>query len=297
MQGVASVTLDSVTVEKALSCFWPAPSTGARRIPDYYLVYNARNVKMSSRTSPRPASRFSNVARDRPQPAAAAAAALCPRERIRCAGHHRARHAALDVISRPRQDRPAERENRVLSARPCEGADRPSLLPRTAALRARRRRRNTLAITAPRGTLEQIVSQINRLDVPLAAGSFDLPPYTRPRIVKLNHAKALSDTEPPAAGASRLCAGRRGSNTLAISAPDMLVAGSSRHRGHRRAAQAHHAGCTRCRSGAERSSRFRRRLEVADDHRGHRGRQRRQLALGTPHRLHAEPRVHRTRFR
>src|SRR3546814_2031393 len=68
-----------------------------------------------------------------------------------------------------------------------------TLFPYTTLFRSRvDAERNTLSVTALSGARRQILDQLARLDVPLAAGSFNVPDVHRTQTIKLNHAQAVS---------------------------------------------------------------------------------------------------------
>ena len=85
--------------------------------------------------------------------------------------------------------------------------------------------RNTLAITAPAGTLNQVISQLRRLDVPVAPGSYDAPKVFRTHIVKLNNAKAETALNLLPASLKDYVRADKETNSLAISAPPGLRKG------------------------------------------------------------------------
>jgi type II secretory pathway component GspD/PulD (secretin) len=85
--------------------------------------------------------------------------------------------------------------------------------------------RDVLAVTAPAGAREQILSQIKRLDIPLAPGTQNLPEIFRTHVVKLNYATAEATLNLLPAQLADYVRADTVSNTIAVSAPEPLLSG------------------------------------------------------------------------
>lgn len=230
VQGVVSVTLDNVTVEKALELLVAGTEYQVQSTPDYYLVFSAdesagmfpsvsktqmiavQHVAPETARSllPNPLQRYVRVDAGSGMLAVTAPDELL--ERIR-----------LDLAS---IDRPSGDETVFVALDHVKAATARGLLPENLQRFVRTDTdRNTLAVTAPQGSRERILSQIARLDIPLPAGSFDAPNVHRTHVVKLNHTKALSAMNLLPVALGNFVRADEQSNTLAISAPKHVLSG------------------------------------------------------------------------
>lgn len=230
VQGVISVALENVDVDKALRLMLAGTNYQVQREPDYYLVYNpdessgvfpsVAQTKMVTLQSvppetartllPNPLQRYVRVSEGTNMLAVTAPKDLMNR-------------IVEDLVQ---IDRTSAEETALVALDYIKAATARSLLPENLQRFVRvDSDRNTLAVTAPKGTRERILGQIARLDVALPAGSYDAPQVHRTRVVKLNHAKAVATLAllPPAL-ASYVRADEE-SNTLAVSAPANVLSG------------------------------------------------------------------------
>lgn len=83
--------------------------------------------------------------------------------------------------------------------------------------------RNTLAVSAPVELRHEIMRNIAELDVPRAAGSFNVPDVHRTHLVKLNYATAATTLSLLPAEVQAYVRADPESNALAVSAPDVLL--------------------------------------------------------------------------
>jgi type II secretory pathway component GspD/PulD (secretin) len=230
VQGVVSVTLDNVTVDKALDLLLAGTEYQSQATPDYYLVFSpdegadmftsvakTRMVgvqfiapETAKSLLPNPLQRYVRV-----DPGSGTLAVTAPAELLE--------RILLDL---KQIDRPSGDETVFVALDYVKAATARGLLPEMLQRFVRiDTERNTLAVTAPRGSREQILSQIRRLDVALPPGSFDMPNVHRTKIVKLNHTKALSAMNLLPVALANFVRADEESNTLAISAPNQLVKG------------------------------------------------------------------------
>lgn len=230
VQGVVSVTLENVTVDKALQLLLAGTEYQYHRTPDYYLVFSPSETSDT----------FVHVAKTRMiavqniAPETVKTLLPQPYQRyVRIDSGSRmlaitAPEKLLDrIVSEIRTiDSPGGNDTVFVALNHVKAATARTLLPETFQSYVRvDAERNTLAVTAPPGSKEQILGQIARLDIPLPAGSFDAPNVHRTRIVKLNHSKAPSALNllPPALAA--YVRADEESNTLAVSAPPHVLEG------------------------------------------------------------------------
>lgn len=230
VQGVVSVTLDNVSVEKALDLLLVGTEYQVHATEDYYLVFSPDES----------AEAFTAVADTRMvalqyvSPATARSLLPAPLQRYVRLDEG----SGLLAVTAPTEllnrilldldliDTPNIEETVFVAVNHVKADAARALLPQNFQQFVRvDPGRNTLAVTAPRGSRERILDQIARLDIPLPAGSYDAPSVHRTHVVKLNHAKALGTLNllPPALGA--YVRADEESNTLAISAPKHLLNG------------------------------------------------------------------------
>lgn len=231
VQGVITVALENVTVAKALTLMLAGTNYQVQQNSDYFLVYNpdeasgvfpsVAETKMVTLQSVQPET----------------ARGLLPNGlqryvRVSEGTNMLAVTAPKDLMKRiiddlVQIDRSSADDTAFVALDYIKAATARSMLPDNLQRFVRvDPDRNTVAVTAPKGTRERILSQIARLDVALPAGSYDTPNNVhRTKVVKLNHAKAVGTLAllPPAL-ATYVRADEE-SNTLAVSAPDNLLAG------------------------------------------------------------------------
>jgi type II secretory pathway component GspD/PulD (secretin) len=230
VQGVVSVTLDNVTVEDALRLLLAGTDYQVQTTPDYYLVYNPDETT----------GLFSRVAKTRmftlrymaPQAARSLLTSSLQRYvRVDASSDSLAVSAPQPLLDRILQelraiDQSSTEKSDYVALQYIKAAALVALLPPNMARFIRTDTdRNTLAITAPPETRQQILAQIARLDVPLAPGNFDATNVHPTKVVKLRNAKAVSTLKLlPDALATYVKADEE-SNTLAISAPRQMLKG------------------------------------------------------------------------
>lgn len=230
VQGVVSVTLESVTVDKALQLLLAGTDYQVQVTPDYYLVYNPDEST----------GLFSQVAKTRMMTlqfiAPDTARGLLPTAlqryvRVDAASNSLAITAPQVLLDRIVEnletiDRSATETSAYVALQYVKAATLLSLLPENLQRFVRTDTdRNTLAITAPTAVRQRILDQIGRLDVPLAPGSFDVPNVHRTQIVKLKNAKATTTLNLLPEALARYVRADEVSNTLAVSAPHQVLKG------------------------------------------------------------------------
>jgi type II secretory pathway component GspD/PulD (secretin) len=227
VQGLVSVELADVTVDKALELLLAGTEFQVERTPDYYLVYSPDQS----------AGAFTDVAATRiatiSHVAAETARSLLPDPlqryvRVDQAGNTLAVTAPPELLARIMQDlaqidRPAE-DTVLVPLEFVTAATAANLLPASLQRFVRAdAERNALAVSAPIASRAAILDQIALLDVPRGPGSFNLPAIYPTQVVKLNHAKAASTFNLLPATVQAYVKADEESNTLAVSAPDILV--------------------------------------------------------------------------
>ena len=230
VQGVVTVTLENVDVEKALELVLAGTNYKVHVTPDYYLIY----------TPDETSDIFPDVAETRlvdlqyVTPDTARLLLAQPLQRYVRADTPAGKLAVTappDLLERILQeirvvDQPGTDETVFVRLNHINADNARGLLPENLQRRVRiDSDRNTLAITASGEALDSIVAQLRRLDVPAPASAVGIPDVHRTRIVKLNHAPALNALEllPPAL--IEYVRADEESNSLAISAPEHLLAG------------------------------------------------------------------------
>lgn len=230
VQGVVSVTLENETVEKALELLLAGTEYQVQSTPDYYLVFSAdESTGMFPSVADTRMVSLQNVAPE-------TARSLLPNAlqryvRVDAGSAMLAVTAPGELLERILQDlatidRPSGDETVFIALNHVKAGAARSLLPETLQRFVRAdTERNTLAVTAPQASRERILNQIARLDIPLQAGSFDVPNVHRTHVVKLNHAKALSTLNLLPTALAGFVRADEESNTLAISAPKHVLKG------------------------------------------------------------------------
>ena len=230
VQGLVSLTLTDVSVEKALDLVLTGTPYQVHATEDYFLVFNPDETTGI----------FPSVAQTRIVPlqyaAPETARGLLPNPLQRYvrpdqSGNAVAVTAPPELLRRILEDlgaidRPTTAETVFVRLAHVRAVATRALLPEPLQRFVRAdAERNTLSVSAPAGARGQILAQIRRLDVPLGAGSFDIADVHRTSTVKLNHVKAVTtrDLLPPAL--QDLVRADETSNTLAISAPPHMMPG------------------------------------------------------------------------
>jgi type II secretory pathway component GspD/PulD (secretin) len=230
VQGLVSVELNAVSVEKALELLLAGSGFEFARFPNYFLVYTADPS----------ASIFTEVARTEVfrvyHVPAATARGLLPDPlqryvRVDEASNILAITAPRPLLERIRNDLrtidvPSGEATVLVPLDYVTAPTAVSLLPDNLRRFVRAdAERNTLAVTAPYGSRSLVMDQIAAIDVPRAPGSFGLPDVHRTQVVKLDYAKAAAAFAMLPAALQAYVHADEESNTLAVSAPDVLLDG------------------------------------------------------------------------
>jgi type II secretory pathway component GspD/PulD (secretin) len=230
VSGLVSVELKKVTVDKALDLLLAGTGYQVQKKDDYYLVFNPdENATMfpsvaGTRTVavhylpadtargllPNPLQKYV-----RSDPATNVLAITAPRD---IADRILSDLATIDV--------PALDQSAFVALNYVKAATARTLLPEDMQRYVRvDSERNTLAITAPLGSRDEILQQIARLDVPRQPGSFDVPDAYRTKVVKLENARAVATLALLPESLRTFVRADEESNTLAVSAPPVLLPG------------------------------------------------------------------------
>ena len=230
VQGVVSVTLDNVSVDKALKLLLAGTGYRFAANPSYYLVYSPDQDS----------SVFADIAKTRivtlqfTSPETAKSLLAKPLQKyvqVDDDANALAVTAPQGLIDRivkdvAKIDRPKQEQTAFFPLTHVRAATAKGMLPNGLQHYVRvDADRNTLAITAPAGTLDQIVGQLRRLDVPVAPGSYDTPNVFPTHIVKLSNAKAETTLNLLPASLKDYVRADKETNSLAISAPAGLRRG------------------------------------------------------------------------
>lgn len=226
VQGVVSVTLDETTVEQALDLILAGTPYRVQRTRDYFLIF----------TPDEQSDIFPSVADTRmfevQHIPAETARVLLPDSlqryvRVDPGANTLAVTAPPDLMSRIIRDLDAidlPSEDTVFVALTHVRANTArTLLPEPLQRFVRADPdRNTLAISAPLGSRKTILDQIAALDQARRPGQFDVPDIHPVEVVKLQHAKAVTAINllPPAA--LEYVRADEATNTLSVSAPEVL---------------------------------------------------------------------------
>jgi type II secretory pathway component GspD/PulD (secretin) len=228
VQGLVSVELADVTVDKALELLLAGTEFQVARTPDYYLVFNPDQA----------AGAFTDVAETRmvriANVTAETARSLLPDPlqryvRVDATGNSLAVTAPRELLDRilldlAKIDRPMNDDVVLVPLDFVTASTAVGLLPPSLQRFVRAdAERNALAVTAPIASRAAILDQIALLDVPRGPGSFNLPAIYPTQVVKLNHAKALGTFNLLPTAVQGYVKADEESNTLAVSAPDILV--------------------------------------------------------------------------
>lgn len=228
--GLVSVELENATVEKALELLLAGSGYRVYRADDYFLVYTA------DQSSPA----FTAVAETQMIPVrflpAATARGLLPEPlqryvRAEEGSNQLAVTAPADIIARivadlGKIDQAGFEDTVFVPLTYVKAATARQLLAENLQRFVRvDQERNTLAITAPFGSRDTILAQLASLDAPRAAGSFDIPDAHRTQIFKLENARATAALALLPEALRAYVRADEESNTLAISAPPVLLNG------------------------------------------------------------------------
>lgn len=229
VQGVVSATLDHATVDRALQLLLAGTDFQFAAFPNYYLVFP---------TDPNNGS-FAEVSKTRVVQAKNLPAAdiqkLLPNalqryvrvdtstDKIAVTAPPQLMGRIVDNIAT--LDQPSDVSTDFVSLHYVKAATVQKLLPdslqRFVKVDAER---NTLAISAPKGSHQEIMNQIAKLDVPRGNGSFDVPPdLHRTHLVKLENATAETTLALLPKPVQPFVQADKVTNTIAISAPDVMV--------------------------------------------------------------------------
>jgi type II secretory pathway component GspD/PulD (secretin) len=85
--------------------------------------------------------------------------------------------------------------------------------------------RNIVVVTAPFGSRELVLEHLAEIDVPRGPGNFNIPDIYRTHVVKLDYVKALAAMNLLPVALQPYVRADEESNTLAVSAPDVLLGG------------------------------------------------------------------------
>lgn len=230
VDGLVTVELKDATVDKALELLLAGTGYQVYRAPDYYLVFSPDESSAM----------FTNVAETKlvrvAYLPAETARGLLPQPlqryvRVEAAANQLAITAPPELLNRIIAE---------LDTVDVSGFDETAYVPLTYVKAATARtllpehlqryvrvdsERNTVAVTAPRGSRETIVSQLAALDAPRHPGSFDIPDTHRTQVVKLENARAATALALLPETLRAYVRADEESNSLAISAPPVLVGG------------------------------------------------------------------------
>jgi type II secretory pathway component GspD/PulD (secretin) len=230
VQGVVSATLDNVTVEEALKLLLAGTEYQVEQTDDYYLVFRPDQT----------ADMFPSVAQSQliqveHMPAETArnllAVPLQKYVRADATSDTLAITAPPVLLARILKDladidQKSTLETVFVSLKHVKADSARALLPDYLQRFIKAdTTRNVVAVTAPPGSRDQILSQLRRLDVAIAPGTQNMPEVFRTHVVKLNYAtaaatlKLLPETLTPYVRADEV------SNTLAVSAPEPMLSG------------------------------------------------------------------------
>lgn len=228
VQGTVSVTLQNVTLKKALELVLAGTQYLVKKMPDYYLVYSPdANSDTFSRVSDTRVVSVKYVPADE-------AVKLLPsplRHYVRVD-----KDLGALVVSAPAQlitriiedvrtiDQPSSDDTTIVPLHYVTAPNAIALLP--ANLRHYVRldsKRNVVAISAPPQVHAQIVKQLREIDSPRPPGSFDLPDVYPVHVVKLSNAKAKSTVALLPKALQQYVQADEDTNSLSISAPHVVL--------------------------------------------------------------------------
>lgn len=230
VQGVVSVTLDNVSLDRALDLVLAGTGYRVAFQPDYILVFNpdagadfftdiaeTRRVEVSNVSAvaargllPQPLQRFVRI-----DEASGIVVVTAPPELLERIIRD------LSVI-----DAREERQTTFVSLEFIIAENARALLPQNLQRFVRvDAARNTVAVTAPEDNRTEIISMLRRLDVPGAPTATDAPTVYRTRLVKLQHAPAEGVLAMLPDAVQEFVRADPEANALAVSAPRHLVDG------------------------------------------------------------------------
>jgi type II secretory pathway component GspD/PulD (secretin) len=227
VQGLVSVTLEDVTIERALDLLLAGTEYQVEATEDYYLVYSpdvtselfteisetriyeltyiapeaARNLL------PEPLQRYVRY-----EPGTTRLAITAPQELMERI------IADLALVDR------ANGETIFFAPHNISAERARDLLPQNLQSFVRvDPDRNTIAVTAPRGASDVIMEQLRRLDVALPPNSADLPTVAPSQVVRLNHARAETVVNLLPLAVADFVRADETTNSVAVSAPPRLA--------------------------------------------------------------------------
>jgi type II secretory pathway component GspD/PulD (secretin) len=230
VQGLVSVELNDVTVDRALELILAGTEYEVSEFPNYYLVYTADPS----------AALITDVARTHMfqvyHVPATTARNLLPEPLQRYVRVDEAANLVAITAPGPLLDRilrdlgeidvPTALETVLVPLQYVTAPTAVSLIPDNLRRFVRAdAERNALAVTAPYGSRGIVMDQIASIDLPRGPGSFGIPDVHRTQLVKLNYSKALATLALLPEALQAYVRADEESNTLAISAPDIVLDG------------------------------------------------------------------------
>lgn len=228
VQGVVTVGLQKVSVEKALHILLAGTPYEVKKTPDYYLVFSPDETGQAF-----PAVADTRVVQIHYLPADKAKSLLS----VSLQGYVRVDETtdAMAITAPPKLmsriisdlgkiDQPVSEPTKVVPLNYVKAATARDLLSPDLQRYVRvDADRNVLAVTAPSRLQQQIRTQLVNLDLPRHAGSFDVPDSHPTHVVKLNFATAKSTLALLPTSIQAFVHADEETNTLAISAPGVLL--------------------------------------------------------------------------
>lgn len=228
VQGTVTVGLQGVSVDKALQLVLTGTPFLVKKTPDYYLVYSPDQT----------ADMFPQVAKTR-----VVDPKFVPPDKVRALlPDTLQRYVRVDssantlAITAPptlmdriiedigKIDQPPSTTTDVVPLNYVKAADAVNLLPEDLQRYVRvDSDRNMLAVSGPLSVHDRILRQLAAIDVPRAPGSFDLPDSFPTHVVKLNNASAKTTLAMLPTKLQTYVSADDATNTLAVSAPPILV--------------------------------------------------------------------------
>jgi type II secretory pathway component GspD/PulD (secretin) len=228
VQGVVSVELTDVTVEKALELLLAGTEFQVQRTADYFLVFTAdQRTDMFQRVANTQIYQTEFVA-------AETARSLLPDSlqryvRVNSVANTLAVTAPPEILQRVLSDLreidvPSREQTTFIPLTHVRAATAQTLLPATLQRYVRvDEQRQTLAITAPRTALVQILDYIREIDVARRPGTQNYPDLAPTRVIKLSHASAATAVNLLPQAIQEYVRADEDSNTIAISAPEPMM--------------------------------------------------------------------------
>jgi type II secretory pathway component GspD/PulD (secretin) len=229
VQGVVTVGLQNVSVDAALEMLLAGTGYLVEKAENYYLVYSADETADGFRGVA-----DTEVVRVRNVPGVTARSLLSSSlqryVRVDEASDTLVVTAPPEILRRIQADLrlidvPPETDLEFLPLTYVKAAALRDLLPESLKRYVKiDAERNTLAILAPPSVRPRLLQQVAELDVPRRAGSFNVPDVHRTHLVKLNYANATAALALLPATVQEFVRADPETNSLAVSAPDVLLA-------------------------------------------------------------------------